>query len=72
MPNIKLLPQQGLFYGAILSMLIAVALVGITFLVPTHIASEYIHPTPRGSKCRVRIYLPEEERDARWLSVRNY
>jgi hypothetical protein len=26
-----------------------------------HLASDYIHPTPRGGKCRVRIYLPEEE-----------
>jgi hypothetical protein len=29
-----------------------------------HLASDYIHPTPRGGRCRVRIYLPEEERDA--------
>ncbi len=29
-----------------------------------HLASDYIHPTPRGGKCRVRIYLPEEEQDA--------
>jgi hypothetical protein len=27
-------------------------------------ASDYMHPTPRGGKCRIRIYLPEEERDA--------
>jgi hypothetical protein len=31
---------------------------------PMHLASDYIHPTPRGGKCRIRIYLPEEERDA--------
>ena len=29
-----------------------------------HLASDYIHPTPRGGQCRIRIYLPEEERDA--------
>ena len=29
-----------------------------------HLASDYIHPTPRGGQCRVRIYLPEEEQDA--------
>ena len=28
-----------------------------------HLASDYIHPTPRGGKCRIRIYLPEEEQD---------
>jgi hypothetical protein len=30
-----------------------------------HLANDYIHPTPRGGKCRIRIYLPEDERDAR-------
>ena len=29
-----------------------------------HLASDYIHPTPRGGSCRIRIYLPEDERDA--------
>ncbi len=29
-----------------------------------HLASDYIHPTPRGGRYRIRIYLPEEERDA--------
>ena len=29
-----------------------------------HLATDYIHPTPRGGRCRVRVYLPEEERDA--------
>jgi hypothetical protein len=29
-----------------------------------HLASDYIHSTPRGGRCRVRIYLPEEEHDA--------
>ena len=29
-----------------------------------HLASDYIHPTPRGGRCRVRIFLPEEEQDA--------
>jgi len=28
-----------------------------------HLASDYIHPTPRGGSCRVRVYLPEEEHD---------
>ena len=27
-------------------------------------ASDYIHPTPRGGRCRIGIYLPEEEQDA--------
>jgi hypothetical protein len=29
-----------------------------------HLVSDYIHPTPRGSRCRVRIYLAEEEQDS--------
>jgi hypothetical protein len=29
-----------------------------------HLANDYIHPTPRGGRCRIRIYLPEDERDA--------
>jgi hypothetical protein len=29
-----------------------------------HLASDYIHTTPRGGVCRIRIYLPEDERDA--------
>ncbi len=29
-----------------------------------HLASDYIHPTPRGGRCRVRVYLPEDKRDA--------
>ena len=29
-----------------------------------HLAADYIHPTPRGGRCRIRIFLPEEERDA--------
>jgi hypothetical protein len=32
--------------------------------VPMHLASDYIHPTPRGGRCRVRIYLPDDERDS--------
>jgi hypothetical protein len=28
------------------------------------LANDYIHPTPRGGRCRIRIYLPEEEQDA--------
>jgi hypothetical protein len=39
---------------------------GVSFCrgIPMHLANDYIHPTPRGGKCRVRIYLPEEDRDA--------
>jgi hypothetical protein len=29
-----------------------------------YLASDYIHPTPRGGRCRVRIYLLEDELDA--------
>jgi hypothetical protein len=29
-----------------------------------HLASDYTHHTPRGGRCRIRIYLPEEEQDA--------
>jgi len=29
-----------------------------------HLASHYIHPTPRGGRCRVRVYLPGENQDA--------
>ena len=29
-----------------------------------HLANDYIHATPRGGTCRIRIYLPEDERDA--------
>jgi hypothetical protein len=29
-----------------------------------HLASDYIHPTPRGGRCRIRIYLPAETQDA--------
>jgi hypothetical protein len=29
-----------------------------------HLASDYIHPTPRDGLCRIRIYLPEDEQDA--------
>jgi hypothetical protein len=29
-----------------------------------HLATDYIHPTPRGGRCRIRIYLPDEEQDA--------
>jgi hypothetical protein len=28
-----------------------------------HMASDYIHPTPRGGRCRMRVYLPEDEQD---------
>jgi hypothetical protein len=26
-------------------------------------ASDYIHPTPRGGRCRIRVYLPDEEHE---------
>jgi hypothetical protein len=29
-----------------------------------HLATDYIHPTPRGERCRVRVWLPEEDQDA--------
>lgn len=29
-----------------------------------HLASDYIHPTPNGGRCRARIFVPDEERDA--------
>ena len=29
-----------------------------------HLANDYIHPTPRGGRCRIRIHIPEEEIDA--------
>ena len=29
-----------------------------------HLATDYIHPSPRGGRCRVRIFLPEDEQDA--------
>jgi len=29
-----------------------------------YLASDYIHPTPRRGRCRIRAYLPEDEHDA--------
>ena len=29
-----------------------------------HLASDYIHPTPRVGRCRIRLYLPDDDRDA--------
>lgn len=29
-----------------------------------NLASDYIHPVPAGGRCRVRLYLPEEEADS--------
>jgi hypothetical protein len=29
-----------------------------------HLATDYIHPTPRGGRCRVRVWLPEDDQDA--------
>lgn len=28
-----------------------------------HLASDYVHPTPYEGRCRVRIFIPTEERD---------
>ena len=28
------------------------------------LAADYIHPTPQGGQCRIRLYLPDEEQDA--------
>ena len=28
------------------------------------LVSDYIHPTPRHGRCRIRVYLPEAEREA--------
>ena len=29
-----------------------------------HLANDYIHPAPKGGRCRIHIYLPEDKRDA--------
>lgn len=29
-----------------------------------HLAADYIYPTPREGRFRIRVYLPDEERDA--------
>ncbi len=29
-----------------------------------NLSSDYIHPTPNGGRCRVRIFIPDEEADA--------
>ena len=29
-----------------------------------HLVSDYIHPAPRGGRCRVRIFEPDDERDS--------
>ena len=29
-----------------------------------HLATNYIHPIPKGGHCRVRVYVPEENEDA--------
>jgi hypothetical protein len=29
-----------------------------------HLASDYIHPTPREGRCHIRVYLPKDEGDA--------
>jgi len=28
------------------------------------LASDHVHPTPHDGRCRVRIFLPDDERDA--------
>ncbi len=28
------------------------------------LAADHVYPTPRGGRCRIRIYIPDEERDA--------
>lgn len=27
-----------------------------------HLAADYVHPTPHGGRCRVRIFLPDDPR----------
>ncbi len=29
-----------------------------------HLVADYVHPTPGRGKCRVRVFLPDDERDA--------
>ncbi len=29
-----------------------------------HLATDYIHPTPRDGRCRVRVWLPEDDQDS--------
>jgi hypothetical protein len=29
-----------------------------------HLATDYIHSTPHGGRCRVRVWLPEDEQEA--------
>ena len=29
-----------------------------------HLVTDYIHPTPCGGRCSVRVHLPDEEQDA--------
>jgi hypothetical protein len=33
-------------------------------LLSVRLAADYIHPTPQGGRCRIRLYLPDEEQDA--------
>jgi hypothetical protein len=28
-----------------------------------YLATAYMHPTPKGGRCRVRVYVPEENED---------
>lgn len=29
-----------------------------------NLVHDYVHPTPAGGQCRIRLYLPEEEKDS--------
>jgi hypothetical protein len=29
-----------------------------------YLATDYIHPSPKGGRCRARVYVPEEKGDA--------
>ncbi len=33
------------------------------------LVADYIYSTPSGGRCRVRIYLPDEERDRYFFSM---
>src|SRR5215216_634162 len=37
---------------------------GSNYHCPVHLATDYVHPTPGGGRCRVRLYLPKEDLDA--------
>lgn len=29
-----------------------------------HLAADYVHPTPHKGRCRIRVYLPDDDRDS--------